>query len=60
MVMVDCNASKSDQWLLDWFKTQTFTTRKNKSTIIFEMCQIKKKWHSPIRFDNILFNYSKQ
>jgi hypothetical protein len=25
IVMVDCNASKSNHWLLDWFRTQVVT-----------------------------------
>jgi len=40
--MANCNASKNNQWLLDWFKRQTITTRDKKSTIILEMCQVRK------------------
>ncbi len=39
--MVDYNASKSNQWLLDWFKTQVITIRDNESTIILEMWQVR-------------------
>jgi hypothetical protein len=36
--MVDCNASKSNKWLLDWFIIQVITTGNKESTIILEMC----------------------
>jgi hypothetical protein len=35
-------ALKSNQWLLDWFKSQALTTRAKESTIIFEIFQIKR------------------
>ncbi len=38
VVMVDCNASKSNKWLLDWFIIQVITTGNKESTIILEMC----------------------
>jgi hypothetical protein len=37
--------------------TNIHNKKKKKSIIIFEMCQIQKKWHSPVRFDSILFSY---
>jgi hypothetical protein len=26
IIMVECNASESNQWFLDWFRTQAVTT----------------------------------
>ncbi len=48
IVMADYNASKNNQWLLDWFKTQIITTRNKKSTIILEMCQVRKGGMVPL------------
>jgi hypothetical protein len=42
IIMVDYNAYKKNQWLLDRFKIQVITTRNKKSTIILEMCQVKR------------------
>jgi hypothetical protein len=42
IVMVECNASKSNQWLLDWFKTQVATIGDKESTIVLKMCQVRK------------------
>jgi hypothetical protein len=46
--MVDYNASKSNQGLLDWFKTQVITIRDNESTIILEMCQVRREGTLPL------------
>jgi hypothetical protein len=40
--MVDYNASKNNQWFLDWFRTQAITIGDKESTIILEMCQVKR------------------
>jgi hypothetical protein len=40
--MVDCNALKKNQWLLDWFRTQIVTIGNKGSTIILEMCQVRR------------------
>jgi hypothetical protein len=41
-VMANYNASESNQWLYNWFKTQAVTTRDKESIIILEMCQVRK------------------
>ncbi len=48
IVMADCNASKSNRWLLDWFITQVITIRDNESTIILEMCQVRRESTLPL------------
>jgi hypothetical protein len=35
-------ALESNKWLLNWFKTQGITIGDKKSTIILEMCQVKR------------------
>jgi hypothetical protein len=55
--MVNYNASKNNQWLLNWFKTQVITIRNNESTIILEIC--KKGRHFSTYFDNILYIITK-
>ncbi len=42
IVMANYNALKSNQWLLDWFKSQALTTKAKESTIIFKICEIKR------------------
>jgi hypothetical protein len=46
--MVDCNALESNQWLLDWFKTQAITVGDKESTIILKMCQVIKGGTRPL------------
>jgi hypothetical protein len=46
--MVDYNASESNQWLLDWFRTQVVTIGDNESTIILEMCQVRRGGTFPL------------
>jgi hypothetical protein len=53
IVMVDYNALKSNQWFLNWFRTQAITTGHKESTIILEMCQVRKGGTLPY-FDSIL------
>jgi hypothetical protein len=48
IVMVGYNALESNQWLLDWFKTQVVTTRNKESTIILEMCQVRRRGTFPL------------
>jgi hypothetical protein len=48
IIVVDCNALESNQWLLDWFKTQATTTRHKESTIILEICQLRRGETFPI------------
>jgi hypothetical protein len=38
IVKAHCNTSKSNQWLLDWFKTQAITMGDKESTIILKIC----------------------
>jgi hypothetical protein len=40
--MANCNALKSNQQLLNWFKTQAITIGNKESMIILEMCQVRK------------------
>jgi hypothetical protein len=40
--MVDCNALESNQWLLNWFRTQAITIGDKESTIILKMCQVRR------------------
>jgi hypothetical protein len=42
IVMVDCNTLESNQWLLDWFKTQTTTIGHKESTIILEIYRLRR------------------
>ncbi len=42
IIMANYNASKSNQWFLNWFKTEAITTGNKESTIIFKMCQVRK------------------
>jgi uncharacterized membrane protein YfhO len=58
--MANCNASKNNQWLLDWFKKQTFTTRDKKSTIILEMCQVRKGGIFPLILTVLCFIIKKK
>ncbi len=51
--MVDYNALESNQWFLNWFRTQAITTGHKESTIILEMCQVRKGRTLPY-FDSIL------
>jgi len=46
--MVDYNASESNQWLLDWFRTQAVTIGDNESTIILKMCQVRRGGTLPL------------
>jgi hypothetical protein len=46
--MVDCNASKSNQWLLDWFRTQVVTIGDKESTIILKMCKVRRGGTLPL------------
>jgi hypothetical protein len=46
--MVDYNALKNNQWLLDWFRTQVVTIGDNESTIILKMCQVRKGGTLPL------------
>jgi hypothetical protein len=48
IVMASYNASESNQWLLDWFRTQVATTRNKESTIILEMCQVRRGGTFPL------------
>ncbi len=48
IVLVDCNALESNQWLLDWFKTQATTIGHKASTIILEIYQLKRGRTFPI------------
>ncbi len=51
--MVDYNASESNQWLLDWFRTQTITTGDNKSNY-FRDVPSKNRRNSSIYTNSIL------
>jgi hypothetical protein len=46
--MANYNASKCNQWLLDWFRTQVITIGDKESTIILEMCQVRKRGSLPL------------
>jgi hypothetical protein len=48
IIIVDYNASKNNQWLLDWFKTHEVGIRDKKSIIILKMCQVKKGGTLPL------------
>ncbi len=48
IVMVDCNASKNNQWLLNWFTTQTITTRDKQSIITFKIDQVRRGGTLPL------------
>jgi hypothetical protein len=41
IVMV-CNALESNKWFLDWFRTQEVTIGNMESTILLEMCQVRR------------------
>jgi hypothetical protein len=38
IIRADFNTSKSNQWFLNWFKTQIVTMGDKEYTIILEMC----------------------
>jgi hypothetical protein len=42
IIITNCNVSKSNQRLLDWFKTQVVMARDKESIIIFKICQVRK------------------
>jgi hypothetical protein len=46
--MGDCNALESNQWLLDWFKTQAITIGNKEFIIILEMCQVRRGGRLPL------------
>jgi hypothetical protein len=48
MVMADYNASNNNQLLLDWFKTQAFTTREKQIIIILKMCKARRGGTLPL------------
>jgi len=54
IAMVGCNASKSNQWILDQFKAQLITTRNKESINYFKNISSKKRKHSSNYFNNIL------
>jgi hypothetical protein len=46
--MEDYNVSKSNQWLINWFRTQAVTIGDKESTIILKMCQVRKEGTLPL------------
>ncbi len=58
--MANCNASKNNQWLLDWFKRQTITTRDKKIHNYFRDVPSKKRKHFSTYFDSFMFIIKKK